>query len=632
MYSILVSYANKNNSPYIGINSFLEFLGNYAKGLAAENPEWRKWASDNTAKFWAEISALVEDGKCELLTDTDDGRIYVANYYPQRIQKSYQNPDEDADIPFHSEERLKITLPENQMKILNGDSDIISYMEEPQSEDIPILRINFADGFGSALVLASMIPRKVLEISMLKIRNYLRKGGNKEYLLRKLLPQLQGRESNLRDIFNKIVIRPGDCCRAIEEGGEFSGLFWGHFCVALKADIRKKKECLPEDIAAMQSTFIIDALNTHFKSLALKRREIELAFKSLENHLLKPPFLYTLDQICKFTTPKGILLLTQYTNDDLQAWLKKKTTESEDNTLPPLLIVRGDGGERYFVWKEKMPALCVRLLTLARVQVKDALTKHWRKLLLNYSSESAMEKNDDFEKTLMSLSSKYCPTLTTILDDPKLSLIYDELEKKDGGIPAAASIFAGGQLLPYSSLLLLRRKEFLADLKLMLPIWYSLPIISAIIAFFKNASRSKKAKKVSEKSEIAAENILEDKDGSGEISAAAKNLEYVLVPSGHTIETYMEDLETRWTRLIDKQARKNLIEDVRSLIRDNLRRTLRVQKRFKITREIISELARGIVINTPSIASLSGRDSLIIYTELYLIKLLGNIKQEKLIK
>ena len=626
LYSIVVSYANKNNSPYISINSFLDFLEQYSKAHAGENPEWLKWAKDNSVKFWAEMSALVEDGRCELLADTDDGRIYVANYYPKRIQESYQNVDADADIPFHNEESLKIILPESQIKPLYCDSDLFSYLSEPQTSDIPILRLNFPDSFGSALALASMIPRRVTEIAIIKIRNYLRKGGNREYFLRKLIPQLQGRESTLKDMLNRIQMRPLDCYREIEEGGEFSSLFWAHFAVVLKTDIKRKKEHLHEDIAAFQSACVIDTVNGFFKALALKRRERELAFKSLESQLAKPPFLYTLDQICKFTNAKGLLLLSLYTENDLETWLKKKTTESEKNALPVLLVVHGGEGERLFALKNKIPALCLRLLTLARVHVKDALDKHWRRLLLEYRTEPAMESNEEFEKTLFTFAKKHSPLLTTLLDDPKLSLVYNEVGQSESSVPLV-NIFSGGQLLPYSSLLLLQRKDLLTDVRLMIPLWYSMPILSAVIAFFKNLLKKKNPKKNHLTADVNADDdILEKRGNAGEIRVSAKNLETLLVPSGYTIETYMEELETRWSRLIDKQARANLIEDVKSLVRDNLRRTLRVKKRFKLTQEVISQMAKNIINNTPSLAALSGRDSLVLYMELYLLKLLRNLK------
>ena len=619
LYSIIISYANKNNSPYIKVDSFLEFLGQYAKNHI--------WVKDTAVKFSVELSALMEGGKCELLENTDEGWIYLTHYYPDLIRKAYQNAEGDTDIPFPSEESLRIKLPQTHIRPLGCGDDLFSYLDAPQDSDTPILRIDFPDGFGSALVLAGLIPRRLTEIAILKIWNYLRKDVNKEYVLRKLIIQLHSRSSSVRDQFNRILIKPLDCYNAIKEGEEFSGLFWGHFCAVLKNDIKKKNERLHEDIAVVQSAYIIETVSGYYKALAIKKRETELAFKSLDIRLSRPPFLYTMDQICKFANDKGILLLSIYSRENLEAWLRTKTTESNNNGLPALLIVRGEGKERFFVLKDKIPALCVRLFNMARIQVKDALTRHWRRLLLNYNTEPAMENNEEFEKILLAFTKKYCPTLTTLLDDPKLPLVYREAEQSESSASSQARIFSKGQLLPYSSLLFLQRKELLSDIKLMLPFWYSLPIITAIIAFFKNLLRNKKASKpLPADIEDPGEVVLKDKDRAGEIRAAAQDLELLLVPPKYTMDSYLEELESRWSRLIDKKARENLIEDVRTMIRDNLRGYLRIYKKFRLTQEAISQLAQNIILSSSALASLSGRDSLILYAELYLIKLLRNVR------
>jgi len=627
LYSILVSYTNKNNSPYIEIDPFLDFLGRYAKKHSEEQPEWLKWVNDRQVKFWAEMSNLVEEDKCELLTDTDDGRIYMPYFYLELLKKIYLRAEEDADLPFPSEETLKITLPEDQLKLLSSEFDIITYLEHPQDSDIPILKINFHEDCGSALILPSMIPRRITEVAILKLRNYLRKGGNMEFTLHKLTPQLQGKESYLQDLLNQILMRPFECYSAIEEGGEFSSLFWAHFCIFLKADIKKKKERLSEDIAAFQSMVIIEAISEYFKSLAVKKKEVALAFKSLENHLAQPPYLYTLDKIRKFTSSKGVLLLTQYTEDELKAWLKEKTTKSEDNRLPVLLIIQGAADDRFYLLKEKTLALCSRLLAEGRVKVKEEIIKHWRSLFLEYQSEAAMDSDKEFEKYLIRLTGRICPVLTAVLEDPKLPLVYDEIEHNQAGVPPSVRFFSKGMLLPYSTLLLILRKEILTDTKLLLPFWYTLPIISPIIAFFKNLSKRRSPPKLLSGSDSdGGSGFKDEKSSVKEIRAAAEELEFSLVPSEYTITSYSEELENRWSRLIDRQARENLIEDVKSLIRDNLRQHLKLQKNFRITHETIHEMAENMVTRTPTLATLSGRESLILYSELYLVKLLKNIK------
>jgi len=64
-------------------------------------------------------------------------------------------------------------------------------------------------------------------------------------------------------------------------------------------------------------------------------------------------------------------------------------------------------------------------------------------------------------------------------------------------------------------------------------------------------------------------------DRRKELASAAKKAQGRLLPSGYTVDRYLGETQDRWNRLINPDAKKNLTEDVNSLIRDYLRRTIR---------------------------------------------------------
>ncbi|MDR0720470.1 MAG: hypothetical protein LBF78_12605 [Treponema sp.] len=626
LYSVLMSYANKNNSPYIKIDPFLAFLEKYAKRISEDQIEWLKWTKDVRVKFWSELSNLAEEGKCELLHDTDEGRIYMPQFYVDFLKQQYLNIDENADTPFPSEESLQIEIPDSQKTYLGVESDMQSFLTNPPENTAPIISLGFPEGFGSALVLAEAIPQRLAEAGILKIRNYLRTHSNREYAYHKLSPQLAGKERYLRDMLNQILTRPLDCYASIENGSDFSYLFWAHFAILVKGDIRKKKDRLSEEIAAIQAVCILEGISAYYKALAVAKREKEMALKDLELHLEKPPYLFNLDQIIKFTSTKGVLLLSQYSKEDLQNWLKKQTTESKNDSLPELLIVH-DRGKSCFVSKNKLLHLCARLLAESRDKVKTAVLKRWVRLIKSYRKENSMEEDREFDKLLEQYIEKYSPVFSSLLKDPKLLLVYEEMEQSGQNIPIAGKIFSKGELLPYSAILLLKRKELLDDARIVLPFWYSFPLLTAIIAFLIKLFNKKKMKKNAAKtmeSEDNKDDLLGGEDNSQDSVNAAQEIELAMVPLGFTLDSYLEDLASRWSRILNMQARKNLVEDVNSLIRDNLRKTLRVQKQYKITRENLSQLAISIVSHTPSLQSLNPKEALLTYIELYLVKLLEN--------
>jgi len=624
LYSILEFYANKNNSPYIEIGAFLDYLEKSAKKFSKENPGWNKWTVDKSVKFWSEMTALVDKGKCELLSDSEPGKVYLSSYYPEKIREAYDLADENASLPLPSEESLGISCPENQVKHLNSDYDFLSVLAKSGNIDASIIKIGFPDDFGFALVIPGMIPRQLTEIALLKVRNYLRRQGNKEYFYRKIIPQMQGKEALLKDQIEQLLVKPFDQYTAITEGKEFTSAFWTHLCGLIKNDIKKKNEKLSMDFSIFQAVYIIEIINGYFRSLAIKRQEAETAFSNLESQLAKLPYLYTMDQILKFSGPGGGLLLGQYTSDELSEWIKRQITESKNNELPALLVIKIKN-DQFFLLKEKMMLLCARLLHEGQILVKRAIIKKWSRLILDFKAEPAMSDDSAYEKILANTAEKLCPELMSILADPKLLAVYQEMDRKENGIPTDMKIFSDGKLLPYSSVFHVRRKEMLLEAKFTLPFWYSLPIIPGLIRFFSNLFKKKK-KEARQPADESEQLTPEETDHAAGIRKAAEEIEFDIVPPGFTIDSYLDELATRWSRLIDRQARENLIQDAKFLARDQLRRNMKINKHFEPTREELSQMAYNMVNYNTALSSLRAKDSLILFMELYMVKLLLNIK------
>ncbi|MDR1319383.1 MAG: hypothetical protein LBJ90_07135 [Treponema sp.] len=638
LYPILKAYAIKNNSPYIDIDPFLAFLENYAVRKASEQPEWSKWASETEIKFWGELSGLVENNKCALMADTSKGRIYMPFYCVDRLQEIYRNLDNAADYPFPDEVSLQVSLPEDQIRIINLETGMGVFFEEGENTDentgekeappdssSPIVKLIFPEDCGSALLLPPMIPRRLMEAAFLKMRHYLRSHGNREYALRKLGPQLAGKEKYLQESLDRVLIRPMDCLNNLENSGDFSFLFWAYFCSLIKNDIKKKKEKLGEDVAALQSAYIIDVCNGFFKARASKKREKEIAFRNLELRMGKLPGYYTLEEILKFTTDKGTPLTGLYTRQELEAYIKEKTTKTGDDELPEWLILESRKGGHWYIKKEKYLPLCARMLIDTRPVIKKAVAKRWMKLIKNFFSEPAMEKDAEFDKLLAIYTALLNPALAAMLVDEKLSWIYEKLERSKTPIPPSSKIFRGGVLIPMNELYVIRRKELLIDAKILLPFWYSIPILTALVAFFKNLGGKKKQKTADNNIEVDEE-IVSEINVVKDIQNTARDIGAFLVPRGQTLDTYLAELEIRWSRLLNEQARRNLIEDVKSLARDNLRQIIRIHKKKRISRESLSGIASSLISHNTTLQGLNGQESLHLYLELYMVKLLINFK------
>ncbi|QQO09548.1 hypothetical protein [Breznakiella homolactica] len=630
LYPILRSFANKNHYPEINIEAFISFLEKYAKRAIPERPEWNRWAEDTSQRVWGELPSLVEDEKIQLLTDEFGTRIVMIHFYVDIIQQAYESPDSTADLPFPDEKSFKLSISEDQIRPISVEYDLSAYIDNPQETQLPIIKLTFPDGLGNTLILASMIPDTLLESAFLKIRNFLRSHNNKEYFQHKLAPSFQGKESQLREVLNQLLVKPFEALRIMKDAGDFSFLFWSYFANFVRSDIKKKKEQLLEETAALQSIYIIEVFNSYYKGKAVKRRESELAFKNLDLLLDKPPFMYTLDNVIKFTDKNGVPLLGQYTQEALEDFLKTKTTESKQDELPELLIVRGLQDERWFVKKTKMLPLCTRLLGDARPLIRKAISKRWLKILKEYQNEPAMESDAEFERLLLKYMTELAPALTALLEDQKLYLVYEELERTQSDIPETSRLYRNGVLIPLNELLLIRRKDTLTDTKILLPFWHSIPILTWLIGFFKNLGKRKQISRAMEQENQAAEDeIIPTKKITSQqhtLKAAAQDLKEQLVPEGETLDSYLQILQERWSRLLNAQAKQNLIEDVNALVRDRLRQILRIQKNSTLTEDTLHRMSNAIINDTPALQRLGSRESLTMYIEIYVIKLVLNIR------
>ncbi len=626
LYHLLKSFAKNTGSPYIEMEPFIASIEKHAKRYSAERPEWVKWTDNVGRKIWEELPGLEKEEKCKVLTDASGIRIFMPNYYVEIIKDAYQNLDETADLPFPDEKSFKFDLPYSQIKPLNVEFDLPPYLDNPQETLLPVLKLVFPEGLGNTFILANLIPNRLLEACFLKIRNYLRIRNNKEFIQHKLAPSFQGKESQLRESINNILVKPFESIRNMESGGDFVFLFWSFFCNLIKKDIKQKNEMLPEDVAVMQSIYVVEVFNGFFKKNATRKKETELALKNLDLQLDKPPYLFTMEDIINLRDGKSVPLLGQYSQEALEEYIKTKTTEHAPDQLPELLIIRGLNDEQWFVKKKSIIPLCMKLLGDARHIVRKSVSKRWLKLMNDYLTEPAMESDAEFEKLLSRQLNSLVPVLAALLEDNKLYLTYVETEQ----IPEAQQIFRNSVLIPMSELLLLQRKALLTDTKILLPFWHSIPIITMIIAFFKNLGKKRARRKQEEQEKIPTGEVQEEssdkKDAQkNRLKQSAEEFIMVNVPDDKTLDSFLGELQKKWNRLLHEQARNDLVEDVNALIRDRVRRMLRIQQNGILTEETINRMTSNIIADTPALQQFKG-DALTLYIQLYIAKLVTNIR------
>jgi hypothetical protein len=212
-----------------------------------------------------------------------------------------------------------------------------------------------------------------------------------------------------------------------------------------------------------------------------------------------------------------------------------------------------------------------------------------------------------------------------LLEDKKLFLLQEELVVSQGGIDINKVYQANGTLTPLPALLMVNRKDILTDVKIMLPFWYSIPVISSIIAFFKRLGNPKSKKnKTSQDQEFQEREIptVHSTTLAQDMKRVAMDYQLKAVPAGKSTEQYLREMESRWRKVMDSEAKKQLVLDVHSQIKRKLKPILDARGNRKITLQSIDEIADSIIMVSPSLTELNNSEKLHNYVALYIAKLL----------
>jgi len=557
--------------------------------------------------------------------------IALPEYFTEVLMAEYRRLEENPDIPFPDDDSLHMELPAEWVQAVSVETDLGSLIEVERDRSAPFYRLIFPEGIRPVLILSPMVADKLLEHAVLKVRQYLRKGGNKDFVQNKLSYAFTGKEMQLKESLSAILIKPYDAIRDLRtSGSDFTFPLWAYLASYMKKDIAKKVDKNVEDWSNLQAIYLCEVYNNFYKGKAQRAAERETALKTLEISLRKAPYNYTIDEVTNFRDTMGRPLLGKYSREELEEWLKERTTRAAPGNLPEILMPVTSHGQRWFVAKNRVLPLVVRLLGEARASIRTSLIAEWKAVMEAYGSLPTMEDTDAYRKDLEERVAKGYPVLFVLISERIFSLVYNELRETPDAVPELDRFFSKGDLVSIDELLDLRRKNLVMDVRNLLPIWYTLPIISGIFAFFYRLAGKKRQRKGRYSSEEEARNenasgrskpSAGSSDSRIEFAAAAAKVEQILLPEGYKLDEYLSVLISRWNTLINPKAKADLTEDVNSLVRDYLRGLLRTLRPSNFTTERVKGLAATLA-DTPSLLKIRNHTAMEEYIRLYMVRLL----------
>lgn len=615
-----ISYLLKNYSLNEGLTQFelidfCLFVRKYASKYSSENPELAIYENIGTQELGYELQKLKDSGDIDYKVQSNGNAIItVAHFYVEKLKKIFRAIAEKPSLAFPSRHEIPKDIPSKFLKKIKLSEEFAKIEQNDDSLEI-VYELSFGSSLPTMVFPSSIGCETILFFSLLKLKDFLDKDENNDYVHKRLLVANPGKSFTIKTFLSNIKLHTNDAIESIKQAGEIY-LLWGQLCTFITQEFDKKSEKLVEEQSLLQAIKIIEFMTTYYRTKSQKKLQKETALKNLYLAFQKQPYYFTLLEITNFADSRGIPLLGQYDQSDLQDYINKATSETNNYTLPDLLMFKNENEDTFFVLTEKVISLIIFLINQNRKKIRDQIIQNWKNNLINFNETAEMKNNESFEAYLKELTRSVSNNLYSILQAKFLVSLASDRKIIETQPIEYSRIFPQGRLATYSKLFILDRAETLNDVKILLPFWYGIPIIYKIVAFFKGKLKPKERKTIENK-----ESKNTEKQKPISIAEQAKKLESYFLQENQTYDQAIKKQLENWNQNLNDILRNNLTEDVNALIRDCIRGIQRTLTVKSLTANRIQELANRIV-NTPSLKTITDKKALQKYCELYILNLL----------
>ncbi len=634
-YTVLRLYASKKASSTVSLGDFMSYISKYAQRFVEEQPELSPFLQNTVSAVNQSVEELLAEQKILLRGEADKKTIIVTSFYRDILIVRYKEISANPAVHFPTRGDMPKDFP-NEL-LLNKEATELLYdffdrkpRPEGVSENI-IYSLSFNKPVEGMLIPDGLSPELLLDLAISKVKRLMSKSGQYDYYLKKMIAVNTGKEISAKSFFSQFVSQTSTAVHNIKQGGD-SYYYWNQLLTFINNDIEKIQDKLQDDVSVLQSLCLIEICAAYYKSKSQASLQKETALKNLDLSMAKPPFRYTYDDITRFVDSRGIPLLGQFEADDLSEYLKTKTTTSSENKLPEILIFKIEDGTRYYILKSKVIPLLISLFSSMRDVLRKNITGDWFEKLQDFQTEPAMHEQPAFEVKLQDEVRRESQIMHALLTSSFLPVVYQEAKDVQDKTSSYKLFSDRNDLLPYSELFIISRSALLTDAKILLPIWYTVPILSFIFRLFlgrkENPKKSKKGSRVQAKDEgsitlgaQAASTEKTKKAQQVELKKAAENVIKKIVPSSSSLSNELAKSMHEWNRMLNKTAKDNLTEDVNSLIRDYVRKSSHKLKASTLTLDAISDLAETLA-RSSSLTKIQETASLTHYIKLYILQLL----------
>ncbi|MDR2467984.1 MAG: hypothetical protein LBD22_03395 [Spirochaetaceae bacterium] len=484
--TILINYSDCNNSAYIERDAFFKELTTQALYKSQKDRKWEVWTKRARERFDAELNMLIESGDCSIQKNNGAEYIYMPSFFIERVRSVWSTIEDQEKNIFPGDKKIKIDPPPELLRPVS-DHDFIKLLRNPQHEDLPIIQLNFSGNLGSTYFLASFIESRLLDAAISKVRVCLLSKDNRGYCLTRIRSIFPDRFMQANIILDLIVKNPIGCITHMRSGNDGSFLVWIKLCEFIKELYQTDTTAPTEaDFAVLQGATIIEVYNNYYSELAAKENEKENLLAELYTKLNDPPYFWTFTEIYKIVGKNGKPVIESIPHEAITDYILKRTYDTGNSAaLPPLLVFYDEFKEKCFAKKETVLSAFSALITTSRKTVADKIRTRWFKILKQYRIDNAMRSDMMFETLLIRVIKQIRPFVIILYQDTKLRLLRKEFSSDAADAAFNDKFFMGSELKSLTALYEIDRRNIMKDVKLSLPFWYSMPLLVALIRFFK---------------------------------------------------------------------------------------------------------------------------------------------------
>ena len=665
---ILKTYTKKRKVPTISITDLQSLAEKWSVDIKKKRSGFTDFSGFSEEALERIVDKLVTEGVCSVSGSPGHiEAVTLLDFYQDSVKKAYDEIESQPDISFPDEAAFGGTFPKDIITVVDVKAGFLDLLKSDNKESSKLLRINFPEGIQSLVILSNLVDPELLQICVSKSRIYLSTKRNYDYIFHRMQGIFQHKDQVIKDMFTKIIGQRNLAIATIMNPDDFTFQFWSHFSSLIIKEFREKKDKLAREHGFSQAAYLIGFYNLYYKGTKQEKRDKELSFKQVEIGLRKAPYIFSFTDIMGFKDKNGFPLSRKVDRTELAEYLEKRTNPAAEQAIPDILKFNTSSDKYMFMNKEKYLSLTLRKIQEDSRELQSQYIDEWKDILGDFKRLKLMNDRNLFIEDIALRVRNMDPVLMMLMKFDYIVLCLEETKPPREVYMETERLFnrSRDNFRSLDEIFRLDRKNLYNDARSMLPIWKTLPVIGPIAHILKRLFSgvrrgaagikdpsdlmssfhkplpsqpvvNKKHKKSNESNaieisrgekheDLAAPTKNKRKPSKEQLDkyrkAVAKLKEHYVGEKGNLNEAISSSINI-WNPLMDGNARKDLIEDVNSMIRDYIRG---MKKGFSVKPPDVNRIRHFAehLGENDAFDQIKKKDEFMRYMELYIVNILS---------